>query len=220
MINGTLLEETPPSGGATATRGVLYGLHLARCADWGLRALFFLSGLGGCLMVASGVVLWAVKERPKHAKSGRTGFGLRLVDALNIGTVAGLPIAFAAYFWGNRLLPLDVANRSDAEVKVFFYAWAACVVHAMLRPARRGWVEQLALAGALALGLPLYNLVVWQGGAVSALANGDGAKAGIDIGLLLIGASLLWAARKVHRFVPAQRKPRTARATTPAEAGA
>ncbi|KAG0731640.1 hypothetical protein G6F61_014606 [Rhizopus arrhizus] len=90
----------------------------------------------------------------------------------------------------------------------------------MLRPARRGWVEQLALAGALALGLPLYNLVVWQGGAVSALANGDGAKAGIDIGLLLIGASLLWAARKVHRFVPAQRKPRTARATTPAEAGA
>ena len=51
--------------------------------------------------------------------------------------------------------------------------------------------------------------VVWQGGAVSALANGDGAKAGIDIGLLLIGASLLWAARKVHRFVPAQRKPRT-----------
>src|SRR5262249_27554655 len=76
MINGTLLEETPPSGGATATRGVLYGLHLARFADWGLRALFFLSGLVGCLMVASGVVLWAVKERPKHAKSGRIGFGL------------------------------------------------------------------------------------------------------------------------------------------------
>jgi hypothetical protein len=113
-----------------------------------------------------------------------------------------------------------VANRSDAEVKVFFYAWAACVVHAMLRAPRRGWVEQLALAGVLALGLPLYNLVAWHGGALSALAAGDGAKAGIDIGLLLIGAGLLWAARKVHRFVPAQRKPRTARATTPAEAGA
>ncbi len=73
-------------------------------------------------MVASGVVLWAVKERPKHAKSGRTGFGLRLVDALNIGTVAGLPIAFAAYFWGNRLLPLDIAERASAEANVFFYA--------------------------------------------------------------------------------------------------
>ncbi|KAG1454724.1 hypothetical protein G6F57_015448 [Rhizopus arrhizus] len=171
-------------------------------------------------MVATGLVLWTVKRRTQLPDPARPHLGFRIVERLNIGFVTGLPVAMLAFLWGNRLLPLDVANRSDAEVKVFFYAWAACVVHAMLRPARRGWVEQLALAGALALGLPLYNLVVWQGGAVSALANGDGAKAGIDIGLLLIGASLLWAARKVHRFVPAQRKPRTARATTPAEAGA
>jgi hypothetical protein len=127
--------ETPPSGGATATRGVLYGLHLARFADWGLRALFFLSGLVGCLMVASGVVLWAVKERPRHAKSGRTGFGLRLVDALNIGTVAGLPIAFAAYFWGNRLLPLDIAERSGGGQRV------------LLRLGRRCWPPSSGRSG-------------------------------------------------------------------------
>src|SRR5690606_41287200 len=73
-------SPTRRSSDLSQTRGVMYGLHLARFADWGLRALFFASGLVGCLMVASGVVLWAVKERPKHAKSGRTGFGLRLVE--------------------------------------------------------------------------------------------------------------------------------------------
>ncbi len=69
-------------------------------------------------------------------QSGRTGFGLRLVDALNIGTVAGLPIAFAAYFWGNRLLPLDIAERASAEANVFFYAWAGALLARFIWPKR------------------------------------------------------------------------------------
>ena len=219
---GNLLDAAAPRSAAVITRDGMIGLHAARFAPTTMRWLFFLSGVAGTLMVATGLVLWTVKRRTQLPDPARPHLGFRIVERLNIGFVTGLPVAMLAFLWGNRLLPLDVANRSDAEVKVFFYAWAACVVHAMLRAPRRGWVEQLALAGVLALGLPLYNLVAWQGGAVSALAAGDGAKAGIDIGLLLIGAGLLWAARKVHRFVPAQRKPRAARTGAPAaaEAGA
>jgi len=217
---GGLLDAAAPRSAAVITRDGMIGLHAARFAPTFMRWLFFLSGVAGTLMVATGLVLWTVKRRTQLPDPACPHLGFRIVERLNIGFVTGLPVAMLAFLWGNRLLPLDVANRSDAEVKVFFYAWAACVLHALLRAPRRGWVEQLALAGVLALGLPLYNLVVWHGGAVTALAVGDGAKAGIDIGLLLIGASLLWAARKVHRFVPAQRKPRTARASSPAEAGA
>ena len=219
---GNLLDAAAPRSAAVITRDGMIGLHAARFAPTTMRWLFFLSGVAGTLMVATGLVLWTVKRRTQLPDPARPHLGFRIVERLNIGFVTGLPVAMLAFLWGNRLLPLDVANRSDAEVKVFFYAWAACVVHAMLRAPRRGWVEQLALAGVLALGLPLYNLVAWHGGAVSALAAGDGAKAGIDIGLLLIGAGLLWAARKVHCFVPAQRKPRAARtgATAAVEAGA
>ncbi len=219
---GNLLDAAAPRSAAVITRDGMIGLHAARFAPTTMRWLFFLSGVAGTLMVATGLVLWTVKRRTQLPDPARPHLGFRIVERLNIGFVTGLPVAMLAFLWGNRLLPLDVANRSDAEVEVFFYAWAACVVHAMLRAPRRGWVEQLALAGLLALGLPLYNLVAWHGGAVSALAAGDGAKAGIDIGLLLIGAGLLWAARKVHRFVPAQRKPRAARtgATAAVEAGA
>lgn len=96
-VSGQRLQYSGAPGGASQTRGVMVGLHIAHFAGGWMRALFFGSGLLGCLMVASGVVMWAVKERPKHAKAGRIGFGLRLVDALNIGTVAGLPIAFAAF---------------------------------------------------------------------------------------------------------------------------
>lgn len=217
---GGQVQAAVPRSPVVNARDGMIGLHAARFAPTFMRWLFFLSGVAGTLMIATGLVLWTVKRRTQLPDPERPHLGFRVVERLNIGFVSGLPMAMLSFLWGNRLLPVELGNRSDAEVKVFFYAWAACLLHALLRQARRGWVEQLALAGVLAVGLPLYNLVVWQGGAISALANGDGARAGIDIGLLLIGASLLWAARKVHRFVPAQRKPRAPRAAPAAEASA
>jgi len=223
--DGTLLDQAAPRSAAVVTRDGMIGLHAARFAPTTMRWLFFLSGVAGTLMVATGLVLWNVKRRAQLPDPARPHLGFRVVERLNIGFVAGLPVAMLAYLWGNRLVPVDIANRGDVEVKVFFYAWAACLLHAVFRAPRRGWVEQLALGGTLALGLPLYNIVAWQGGLFSAAAVGDGAKAGIDIGLLIIGVGLLWAARKVHRFVPAQRKVRQARAPAtapdaPAEANA
>lgn len=223
MVSGRLLQESPSAGGATATRGVMYGLHLARFADWGLRALFFLSGLAGCLMVASGVVLWAVKERPKHAKSGRTGFGLRLVDALNIGAVAGLPIAFAAYFLGNRLLPLDMAARADAEVSVFFQAWGAALLAAFVWPKRMMWAWQLYLGAALFALLPVVNALTTHVHLGVTLRSGDWVLAGFDLTMLAFGAMLAMCGWRMQRWTPplsaADRKKRQA-ATAAASAEA
>ncbi|WP_256777270.1 MULTISPECIES: PepSY-associated TM helix domain-containing protein [unclassified Stenotrophomonas] len=221
-VSGELIEASPLSGGATQTRGVMYGLHLARFADWGLRALFFVSGLIGCLMVASGVVLWAVKERPKHAKSGKIGFGLRLVDALNIGAVAGLPIAFAAYFWGNRLLPVQMAERSDAEANVFFYAWGAALLAAFIWPKRLMWAWQLYLGAALFALIPVLNALTTQAHLGVTLRNGDWVLAGFDLMMLAFGAMLAYCGLRMQRWQPAlsaaEKKKRQAAAAAAAKA--
>lgn len=201
-VSGHLLDASPAPGGATRTRGVLYGLHLARFADPLLRALFFLSGLAGCLMVASGVILWAIKERPKHLKAGRVGFGLRLVDALNIGTVAGLPIAFAAYFWGNRLLPLPLVERASAEANVFFIAWALALLAAFAWPRRAMWAWQLYLAALLFLLLPLLNALTTSTHLGVSIARHDWVLAGFDLTMLALGAGLACAGRRMQRWQP------------------
>ncbi|WP_411850498.1 PepSY-associated TM helix domain-containing protein [Stenotrophomonas sp. LGBM10] len=223
-VTGALIEASPASGGATQTRGVMYGLHLARFADWGLRALFFLSGLVGCLMVASGVVLWAVKERPKHAKSGKIGFGLRLVDALNIGAVAGLPIAFAAYFWGNRLLPLQMAERSTAEANVFFYAWGAALLAAFLWPKRMMWAWQLYLGAALFALIPVVNALTTHAHLGVTLRSGDWVLAGFDLTMIAFGAMLAYCGLRMQRWQPAlsaaEKKRRQQAAAAAAEATA
>ncbi len=223
MVSGQLLQESPSAGAATATRGVMYGLHLARFADWGLRALFFLSGLIGCLMVASGVVLWAVKERPRHAKTGRTGFGLRLVDALNIGAVAGLPIAFAAYFLGNRLLPLDMVARADAEVSVFFQAWAAALLAAFVWPKRMMWTWQLYLGAALFALIPVVNALTTHAHLGVTIRSGDWILAGFDLVMIAFGAMLAMCAWRMQHWQPplsaADRKKRQSAATSAAKVG-
>lgn len=202
MVTGALLAESPAAGAATVTRGVMHGLHLARFADWGLRAFFFASGLVGCLMVASGVVMWAVKERPRHAKQGRVGFGLRLVDALNIGTVAGLPIAFAAYFWANRVLPLGLEGRADLEIKGFFYAWAAALLAAFAWPRRGMWTVQLYLGAAMFALLPAVNALTTQAHLGVTLLAGDWVMAGFDLMMLAFGAGLALCARRMQRWTP------------------
>ena len=211
-VSGRLLERSGEPGGATRIYGVLMGLHLAHFADPALRLLFFACGLLGCLMVASGAVLWATKERPKHLKAGRIGFGLRLVDALNIGAIAGLPIAFAAYFWGNRLLPVGMAGRADMEANVFFLAWGVAIVAAFAWPKRAMWAWQLYAGALLFAGIPLLNALTTGIHLGVTIPAGLWSLAGVDLVCLGLGLSLAVAARRVQRWQPplpaAQRRAR------------
>lgn len=201
--SGEVLARSAPPGGASQTHGVMYGLHLGRFAGPGLRLLLFGSGLLGCLMVASGLVLWAVKRRPQHLKAGRIGFGLRLVEALNIGSVGGLPIAFAAFFWANRLVPLDAAERASQEVRVFFAAWALALVAALVRPVRAMWAWQLYAGAALFALLPLLNALTTQAHLGRTLPAGDWGLAGVDLACLGLGLALGVAGRRMQRWQPA-----------------
>jgi len=203
---------------ASQTRGVLYGLHLGRFSAPLVRWLFFLSGLAGSVMVATGLLLWAVKERQKFAKAlakgGRIGFGLRLVDGLNITAVAGLPLAMAVFFWANRLIPAGLAGRADLEIGVFFGAWALCASAGLALPTRRMWQLQIGIAGALLALVPMLNPLTGGAGLWTSMAPGLWRVAGFDSSCLMIGAALLVAARTIG-----VRKPAGARKRVQIDAG-
>jgi len=209
-VSGRLLSSSTPPGTATETRSVLYGLHIARFSNPLLRGLFFLSGLAGCAMVATGLLLWAVKERQKHARAlarGEGHFGLRLVDGLNIGAIAGVPLAMAAFFWANRLLPVAMPERPDAEIRWFFIAWGVSALVALARPSRRMWQLLLALGGVLFALLPLLNAMTGGAHLGTAIAAGLWPVAGFDIVTLALGIALLFAARRLGRPVAIKKAP-------------
>jgi len=201
---GELLERQPAVVAPVVAVGdVLKGLHEANFAGYPLRWLFFLSGLLGTAMVATGLVLWTVKRRQRREK-GRAApdRGLRLVERLNVATIAGLPIAIAAYFWANRLLPLDWPARADWEVHLMFLTWLALFGHAALRPAARAWREQ-AVLGTAAFGLlPLGNALTTERHLGHSIPGGDRVFAGFDLTMLAIGVAFAAAAWMMRRWVP------------------
>jgi hypothetical protein len=199
-------------------RNLVYGLHLARFAEPLLRALFFMSGLAGCALVATGLLLWATKERPKHAAMSahglRTGLGLRLVDGFNIGAIAGIPVAMAVYFWANRLLPVATLGRADMEVDIFFMVWAAVAMLGLLRPTRGMWLALWCSVSVLFAGLPLLNALTSSSHLGLTLLQGRGpaAVAGFDLTALALGCGAAGIAWKVYRRM---RGPETARRALP-----
>jgi uncharacterized iron-regulated membrane protein len=160
--SGRRLHLADTAAPAARTYGVLYGLHMARFADWPLRWLLFGLGLLGSAMIATGLLLWSVKRAAEEARRGLARpLGRRLVDTLNLVAIAGLPLAMAALFYANRLLPLDLAQRPDVELQVFYAVWGLSLPLAAAWPDRRGWRALFGLACLGFAGLALLFAGPW-----------------------------------------------------------
>lgn len=196
-VTGQPVGAAVPDSGALWVSGGFYGLHMGQFATPLERWLYFVFGLAGSGMIATGLVLWLGKRQLKHAREPRPPVGLRVVATLNLAGIAGLITAVAAYFCANRLLPLELAERSGWEVRVFFLAWLGSLLHAAWRPIRQGWIEQLSLATLLYLSLPVLGMLTTSRGLPQAIAANDWAMAGVDLSLLGCACTLGWLVRRL-----------------------
>jgi uncharacterized iron-regulated membrane protein len=208
---GRPIGEGHRKGAARETESVMIGLHAGRFAEWGLRWLYFLSGLGGTIMVGTGLVLWNAKRRSRLPDPQNPHFGFKLVERLNIAAIAGLGAGIAVYFLANRLLPLGMVQRADWELHSLFLAWAGVACWALIRPARRAWAETLAVTAALFLMIAPINAFTTSRGLFASLGSGDWVFAGFDLTMLLIAAGYGYAARRAGLLEYPRRSARTPR---------
>lgn len=198
--SGAFLGTSPALGPVTQTSAVMYGLHMVRFADPILRWIMFVVGVASSAMIAAGLVLWVVKRTPtSDAAREDLPIGYVLVERLNVAGIVGLPFAMAAFFWANRLLPVEMAERASAETRVFFAAWLAMLVLAALRPRRSIWLDQLWLTSAAFGGLPLLNAATTQRGPITSLASGDLLFMAFDLCMIICGAGFAFAAMTLRR---------------------
>ncbi|APX76587.1 Uncharacterized iron-regulated membrane protein [Achromobacter insolitus] len=208
-VTGGLQEGEDELSATVRTAGVITGLHLGLFAEPLLRWLYFLVSLAGTGMVGTGLVLWIAKRRQKARPGAREAFSLRLVDALNAGTVAGLFISVAAFFWANRLLPADMPGRQLWETRAFFAVWGLSLVYAFLFQHRK-WRDLLAAAAATLALVPVVNALTTSRHLGVSLPAGDWVMAGFDLTCLAGALLLAWMARKAARAAKAPAKGRPA----------
>ena len=180
-----LVVDRPPMFAAQST---LVGLHYALFGGWPMRWVYFVCGAVGTAVIGTGLVLFAKR---RGARSPRlAAFGSRA----NVGTIMGPMIASIAYLWGLRLMPQAMADRTTAEVSVFYAAFAAVIVYAAFRLPKRSWVELTALLGVLCSALPFSAVLTARGDLATTLQAGDFATAGVDMAALAIGIGALFTA--------------------------
>jgi uncharacterized iron-regulated membrane protein len=219
-VSGKLLNDSSIQGPTLPAEisNVMLTLHEGLFAGWPLRWLYFLSGILGAGMIATGMILWTVKRRVKAERLGTSHRGLALIETLNAGTIIGLPIAIAVYFWANRLLTINVTDRVEKEVAALFITWAITLIYTIFRPARRAWIELLWAAAAAYSLLPVVNAFTTEHHLANSLIQGDWVMAGFDLTVLAFGVIFVLAAyyiqgKKPHRQVKTLDKSKTKKLT-------
>ncbi|MFZ4289583.1 PepSY-associated TM helix domain-containing protein, partial [Variovorax sp. HJSM1_2] len=188
-------------GSSLLVQQVMGDLHMATFGGLAVKWLYFVCGLAGTAMMATGAILFMVKRRSKHGREfGAATAGVyRLVEGLNVAAIAGLAVACIAYLWANRLVPLGLPQRGDWEVRVFFAVWLLTLVHAFVRPPARAWVEQLWALAALCALLPLLNWLSTGDKLWAQIARNDWESAGVELTVLAFAVGSAWAARQAGR---------------------
>ncbi|MCB5190027.1 PepSY domain-containing protein [Methylobacillus arboreus] len=191
------------------------GLHIAMFGGWTVSWLYFIGGIVSCGLIATGLILFTIKrrKRPENEFGAASARVYRLIEALNVAAVMGSINAILIYFWANRILPIDFAERSDWEVRAFLLTWLVSLVHALIRKPLASWRDQVILALLLCWLLPVYSWLSGQPNLLTFWQKGDGIAFGVEVTILLFGGLLSMAIPKLSstmQGLPSKRKVRPA----------
>ncbi len=190
-VSGVVVQDFSAAPVRTA-HAWLSGLHFIQFDHWGLRWGYFLAGLSGCAMIATGLLFWL---RAREGKAIPTSASYRTMEAITIGGVTGIIAATAAFLVANRVLPDGASlwgqDRAALEVWTFWLVWLGAIVHAAIQR-RAAWAQQCWAIGALALTAVVLNALTTGDHVVAAAGKGLWAVAGMD--LMLIASAAIAAA--------------------------
>lgn len=197
--SGAVLQVTPARPVSGVQRFVAE-LHTVTFGSYVLRWLYFLGGLAGCVLIATGMLYWVEKRRTQHAKQGQRGAAL--VAGVACASVAGLVLATLTMLLANRVLPPHMAARQWIEVLIFFGAWMLAALHGVVGALRRRdgsapWRVQCRLIALAALACVAANAISTGDHLGRTITRGDWAVAGTDLVLLTTAALAAFATRRL-----------------------
>lgn len=200
-VTGDLLKDTRNRSPIGVLNASMYGLHMAHFASPFLKLILFFSGILGCLMIASGLLLWSLK-RDIQNKTQDFNFGHYLVYRLNISTFIGLPIATLSYLYTNRI-GFIFASKINYEISMFFGSWLLIFATSLFIHKRYLWKFYLKIFVFMSILLPVINFLTLINQGYISNFHQYWSFIGIDFVILMFGL-LGWMLHQ--KIVPIQNK--------------
>ena len=185
----------------------LEGAHYMMFEHLPLRWLYFLGGLSGAAMIATGILFWMRARIRGHQEL----ISVRVIRALGAGTITGLIAASVSFLVANRALPDQAAfhgiGRAGLEILVFYSVWITAFLHAAMRD-KSAWAEQTAIIGVIGVIAVGLNWISTGDHLGISIAQGAWSVAGVDL-VLLVGSILAFIATKRLHQTPSETIRRT-----------
>lgn len=197
--SGDILASSPAKKPFHEAEEWLDGLHYIQSEHWPLRWLYFIAGLLGCIMIATGNLFWL----NSRVRKGSIDPGhVKILRGLTVGSTTGIIAASAVFLIANRLLARDVTllgyGRADLEVWAFFLTWITLFCHAGAR-GRSAWSEQCWTIAWLGLWAVLLSWATTGDHILSTFESGLWSVVGVDVTLLTGSALAAWSAWTLRR---------------------
>jgi uncharacterized iron-regulated membrane protein len=184
---------------AEASERTITRLHFADYGGLALRWCYFILGIGGCLCIVSGTLVWTELRRERSSRPSPLGTALWLAPA-TVGVCLGLCAATASMFLASKLIPPGTADRGWWEKLVFWSAWGLTALYgAARRPTSHAVRDLFALSAALCLAIPIANAVATGDHLLHSLSLGLWPIAGVDSVALACALTFATAARLISR---------------------
>lgn len=199
-IDHKIVEEKSPLTEASYgdhVRSVLYRLHYGDYGGYPLKAIYFILGIMGCLVIISGILIWLVARDKNNVIPRKRKFNFWAANVFTAICLSMLPVT-AITFIAIKVNP-DVDQ--DFIYRVYFYSWLVCSLYYIIRRSiRRTNRETLLIGSILAFIIPLTNGLVTHNWLWKTFSSGQRDLFIVDFLWLLIGVIGLLAYRKTRKF--------------------
>ncbi|MFT4924017.1 MAG: putative iron-regulated membrane protein [Phenylobacterium sp.] len=200
-------QDSEHSNALKSGLAVVSTLHFGNYAGTDLRLIYFLLGLGVCVLIVTGNLLWIDKKARQRKSSAKT---VALVTHFTLLGSVGVVLATVVAFLAERLLPpqlpaqlpVQVAERSDWLVYSFVLTLGITGLYLLYCTkkdnTKRCLSGLLGLSSVLLLGLVFHDWLVLSEVIIGLWHQGVKTVLVVDIGLLVVGIVLGYSGWRLH----------------------
>lgn len=152
-----VLSQKSPYEGATyidKIKSIVYRLHFGDYGGYYLKIVYFIMGIMGCMVIASGIIIWLVARDKNAVPAYKRKFNYWLANVYLAACLSMFPVTALTFI----MVKINVPVNQSFIYQVYLYSWLLLSVYYILRrDLNRTNRETLLLGAVFSVCVPLAN---------------------------------------------------------------